>query len=134
MRLATERAFAVLGVTLVGLLVAVFLILGSGTRPRAVEPPRLSVLLHDKPVALAVAPLTTAPVQPSGRYGVRRGLKRDFARMAKVRGEIKFAWDSYKQQAWGHDILRPLASLDGRPRGDKWIGAGLGIIDALDTL
>jgi glycosyl hydrolase family 47 len=52
--------------------------------------------------------------------------------MAKqVRAEFLFAWDAYKQHAWGHDELRPLT---GSYR--DWYGSSLYItpVDALDTM
>jgi mannosidase alpha-like ER degradation enhancer 2 len=52
--------------------------------------------------------------------------------MAKqVRGEFLYAWDAYKQHAWGHDELKPLT---GSYR--DWYGSSLYItpVDALDTM
>lgn len=52
--------------------------------------------------------------------------------MAKqVRGEFLYAWNAYKQYAWGHDELKPLSN------GSKdWYGTSLYMtpVDALDTM
>ena len=49
----------------------------------------------------------------------------------QVRGEFLYAWNAYKQYAWGHDELKPLS------RSFKdWYGTSLYMtpVDALDTL
>lgn len=49
----------------------------------------------------------------------------------QVRGEFLYAWNAYKQYAWGHDELKPLS------KGFKdWYGTSLYMtpVDALDTL
>ena len=49
----------------------------------------------------------------------------------EVRGEFLYAWNAYKQYAWGHDELKPLS------KGFKdWYGTSLYMtpVDALDTL
>ena len=49
----------------------------------------------------------------------------------QVRGEFLYAWNAYKQYAWGHDELKPLS------KGYKdWYGTSLYMtpVDALDTL
>lgn len=40
-----------------------------------------------------------------------------------------FAWSSYKKYAWGYDELKPLEK-----KGQNWMGVGLSIVDAIDTL
>ena len=55
--------------------------------------------------------------------------KRDF-----VRNMMKFAWDGYKEKAWGYNEVKPDT---GRPSTNNIFGAaktGATIIDALDTL
>jgi mannosidase alpha-like ER degradation enhancer 2 len=52
--------------------------------------------------------------------------------MAKqVRGEFLYAWNAYKQYAWGHDELKPLSQS-----ARDWYGASLYMtpVDALDTM
>jgi ER degradation enhancer, mannosidase alpha-like 2 len=52
--------------------------------------------------------------------------------MAKqVRGEFLYAWNAYKQYAWGHDELKPLSKS-----ARDWYGASLYMtpVDALDTM
>jgi ER degradation enhancer, mannosidase alpha-like 2 len=52
--------------------------------------------------------------------------------MAKqVRGEFLYAWNAYKQYAWGHDELKPLSKS-----AKDWYGASLYMtpVDALDTM
>ena len=49
----------------------------------------------------------------------------------QVRGEFLYAWNAYKEYAWGHDELKPLS------KGFKdWYGTSLYMtpVDALDTL
>ena len=49
----------------------------------------------------------------------------------QVRGEFLYAWNAYKENAWGHDELKPLT------KGFKdWYGTSLYMtpVDALDTL
>jgi len=49
----------------------------------------------------------------------------------QVRGEFLYAWNAYKENAWGHDELKPLS------KGYKdWYGTSLYMtpVDALDTL
>lgn len=49
--------------------------------------------------------------------------------MDAVKQEMLFAWDMYKQYAWGEDYLKPISRT-----GARWVGAGITIVDALDTL
>ena len=52
--------------------------------------------------------------------------------MAKqVRGEFLYAWNAYKQYAWGHDELKPLSTS-----ARDWYGTSLYMtpVDALDTM
>jgi mannosidase alpha-like ER degradation enhancer 2 len=52
--------------------------------------------------------------------------------MAKeVRGEFLYAWNAYKQYAWGHDELKPLSKS-----ARDWYGTSLYMtpVDALDTM
>ncbi|KAM9991296.1 hypothetical protein ACTFIZ_004711 [Dictyostelium cf. discoideum] len=55
--------------------------------------------------------------------------KQNIERSNKVREAMKFSWDKYKQNAWGHDELRPLSNT-----WNDWLGMGLTIVDSLDTL
>ena len=52
---------------------------------------------------------------------------------AKVRAQALYAWNGYKQYAWGHDSLKPLSK-----KPFDWYGPGHSLlmtpIDALDTL
>uniref|UniRef100_A0AC34QA85 Alpha-1,2-Mannosidase n=1 Tax=Panagrolaimus sp. JU765 TaxID=591449 RepID=A0AC34QA85_9BILA len=50
-------------------------------------------------------------------------------RQKAVVGAMKHAWNGYKQFAWGKDTLMPISG-----RSQEWMGCGLTIIDALDTL
>uniref|UniRef100_A0A914CU97 alpha-1,2-Mannosidase n=1 Tax=Acrobeloides nanus TaxID=290746 RepID=A0A914CU97_9BILA len=50
-------------------------------------------------------------------------------RMRAVQMAMKHAWSGYKQFAWGHDHLRPIAKSF-----TEWMNCGLTIIDSLDTL
>jgi len=49
----------------------------------------------------------------------------------QVRGEFLYAWNAYKQYAWGHDELKPLSKSF-----KDWYGTSLYMtpVDALDTL
>jgi ER degradation enhancer, mannosidase alpha-like 2 len=49
----------------------------------------------------------------------------------QVRGEFLYAWNAYKQYAWGHDELKPLSKSY-----KDWYGTSLYMtpVDALDTL
>ena len=47
----------------------------------------------------------------------------------EIRGALKYAWDGYKNKAWGQDELHPVSG-----QATNWIGLGLTIVDALDTL
>ncbi len=52
--------------------------------------------------------------------------------MAKqVRGEFLYAWNAYKEYAWGHDELKPLSKSS-----KDWYGTSLYMtpVDALDTM
>ncbi|KAK8791803.1 hypothetical protein WA158_005180 [Blastocystis sp. Blastoise] len=62
-------------------------------------------------------------------------LSESYAALSKQRAEeVKQAtiwnWNNYKEQAWGHDELKPAS---GGYR-DNWGGMGMTLIDALDTL
>ena len=57
------------------------------------------------------------------------GIKPDEEKLGAIREELRFAWQKYKEHAWGQDILQPLSK-----RGRRWMGYGCTIIDALDTL
>ncbi len=48
-----------------------------------------------------------------------------------IRKEFEFAWNCYKQYAWGYDELMPLSKTH-----DNWYGESLGmtIVDSLDSL
>ncbi|KAE9550438.1 hypothetical protein FO519_006353 [Halicephalobus sp. NKZ332] len=46
-----------------------------------------------------------------------------------VVGAMKHAWNGYKKFAWGKDQLMPITG-----KSQEWMGCGLTIIDALDTL
>jgi mannosidase alpha-like ER degradation enhancer 2 len=52
---------------------------------------------------------------------------------ARARAEIAHAWGGYRQRAWGHDELVPIAGGGG---GKEWYGTSLLLtaVDALDTL
>src|SRR6476620_4280213 len=49
----------------------------------------------------------------------------------QVRGEFLYAWNAYKQYAWGHDELKPLSKTS-----RDWHSASLLMtpVDALDTM
>lgn len=50
-------------------------------------------------------------------------------RLEAVKEAFRHAWKGYKQFAWGHDELKPLAKSYG-----EWFGLGLTLIDSLDTM
>ena len=53
------------------------------------------------------------------------------ATAARVKADVRHAWQAYRQYAWGHDMLRPISKT-----GYDWHGVSLNItpIDVLDTL
>ena len=55
----------------------------------------------------------------------------DAAMAERVRQEFRFAWDGYKQYAWGHDALKPLSKSY-----RDWYGVPLLMtpVDGLDTM
>ncbi|XP_057689397.1 mannosyl-oligosaccharide 1,2-alpha-mannosidase IA-like isoform X1 [Corythoichthys intestinalis] len=70
---------------------------------------------------------------PLGRDGGKPGDLKTNERREKVREMMKFAWDNYKQYAWGKNELRPLTK-NGHI-GNMFGGLrGASIIDSLDTL
>ncbi|KAK5584295.1 hypothetical protein RB653_005903 [Dictyostelium firmibasis] len=55
--------------------------------------------------------------------------QKNIERSNEIKGAMQFAWEKYKQYAWGKDELQPLT------RDHKeWFGLGLSIVDSLDTL
>ena len=50
-------------------------------------------------------------------------------RRERVRKAIKWSWRAYERCAFGQDELQPLSC-----EGGQWIGLGLTLVDALDTL
>lgn len=50
-------------------------------------------------------------------------------RRERVRKAIKWSWRAYERCAYGQDELQPLSC-----EGGQWIGLGLTLVDALDTL
>jgi mannosyl-oligosaccharide alpha-1,2-mannosidase len=88
---------------------------------------KLPVPVPDLPAA--AVPHVTPGVSARAAFTLQTGIAADPAKQDAVRAELKFAWDMYKKHAWGHDVLCPLSK-----RGRKWVGAGIQIIDALDTL
>ncbi|XP_070845879.1 endoplasmic reticulum mannosyl-oligosaccharide 1,2-alpha-mannosidase [Chaetodon trifascialis] len=50
-------------------------------------------------------------------------------RLEAVRDAFRHAWKGYKDNAWGHDELKPISKSFG-----EWFGLGLTLIDALDTM
>ncbi|EGC30650.1 hypothetical protein DICPUDRAFT_157585 [Dictyostelium purpureum] len=51
-------------------------------------------------------------------------------RAEQIKQSMKFAWDSYKNGAWGHDEWVPLEN-----KHSDWLGGlGLTIVDSIDTL
>ncbi|XP_049586520.1 mannosyl-oligosaccharide 1,2-alpha-mannosidase IA isoform X2 [Syngnathus scovelli] len=70
---------------------------------------------------------------PLGRDGGKPGDTKTDKRREKVKEMMKFAWDNYKQYAWGKNELRPLTK-NGHI-GNMFGGLrGASIIDSLDTL
>ena len=49
--------------------------------------------------------------------------------VSKVREELRFCFQSYRDNAWGHDVIDPTSGA-----GDDWIGLGVLLLDSLDTL
>ncbi|KAF2069089.1 hypothetical protein CYY_009593, partial [Polysphondylium violaceum] len=50
-------------------------------------------------------------------------------RAESVKEAMKFAWDNYKQYAWGRDELNPVSKT-----AEEWFGFGITIMDSIDTL
>lgn len=50
------------------------------------------------------------------------------ARQYAVVESFKHAWNGYKENAWGHDNLKPVSGM-----AYDWFSLGLTIVDALDT-
>ena len=50
-------------------------------------------------------------------------------RRRHVVGAVKWAWDGYRNCAWGKDELQPMNCS-----GSDWFGLGLTLVDSLDTL
>ncbi|KAM9990260.1 hypothetical protein ACTFIY_006295 [Dictyostelium cf. discoideum] len=50
-------------------------------------------------------------------------------RSEKIKEEMRFCWDKYREIAWGMDELKPVEK-----KGHDWFGLGLSIVDSLDTL
>lgn len=50
-------------------------------------------------------------------------------RQKAVVNAFKHAWKGYKEFAWGHDNLKPMAKSY-----SDWFGVGLTILDGLDTM
>jgi len=48
----------------------------------------------------------------------------------KVKAAMKFAWDGYRNYAWGRDELKPISKTG----QDNWGGMGVTLVDSLDTL
>ncbi|XP_061530615.1 mannosyl-oligosaccharide 1,2-alpha-mannosidase IA isoform X1 [Phycodurus eques] len=70
---------------------------------------------------------------PLGKDGGKPGDPETNERREKVKEMMKFAWDNYKQYAWGKNELRPLTK-NGHI-GNMFGGLrGASIIDSLDTL
>jgi len=61
------------------------------------------------------------------KYPQFKGPQND--RQKAVVEAMKHAWNGYKSLAWGKDQLMPISG-----RSQEWMGCGLTIIDALDTL
>ncbi len=91
--------------------------------PRPAEQAR-----HEEPAAPGGGGGGGVP-SPHVAFTLQTGIVADTAKQDAVRAELKFSWDMYKKHAWGHDILCPLSKT-----GRKWVGGGIQIIDALDTL
>ncbi|KAL2092224.1 hypothetical protein ACEWY4_012022 [Coilia grayii] len=56
-------------------------------------------------------------------------LEPESVRLDAVKEAFRHAWKGYKEFAWGHDELKPLAKSYG-----EWFGLGLTLIDSLDTM
>ncbi|XP_061676895.1 mannosyl-oligosaccharide 1,2-alpha-mannosidase IA isoform X1 [Syngnathoides biaculeatus] len=70
---------------------------------------------------------------PLGKDGGKPGDPKTDERREKVKEMMKFAWDNYKQYAWGKNELRPLTK-NGHI-GNMFGGLrGASIVDSLDTL
>ena len=50
-------------------------------------------------------------------------------RQRAVVKSFQFAWEKYREFAWGKDHLRPITKS-----GHNWFGLGLTMVDALDTM
>ncbi|KAK5581101.1 hypothetical protein RB653_001129 [Dictyostelium firmibasis] len=55
--------------------------------------------------------------------------KLNIKRSNEIRDAMKYAWEKYKQYAWGYDELQPITKDH-----KEWFGLGLSIVDSLDTL
>src|SRR5437763_14128743 len=62
------------------------------------------------------------------------GRPRDWRGLAEsVRGEMRWAWQNYRQHAWGKDQINPISGgFESFPLKDHHLG--LTIVEALDTL
>ncbi|XP_076614682.1 endoplasmic reticulum mannosyl-oligosaccharide 1,2-alpha-mannosidase [Chaetodon auriga] len=74
----------------------------------------------------AVAP--PAPVNPANTVPLEVSAAA-VDRLEAVRDAFRHAWKGYKDNAWGHDELKPISKSFG-----EWFGLGLTLIDSLDTM
>ena len=59
----------------------------------------------------------------------KSGITADVEKQNAVRDAMRFAWNGYKTNAWGHDELRPISKTP-----HNWLDLALTITDGLDTL
>src|SRR5208283_981340 len=72
-----------------------------------------------------------APLNANSTSAVETSNKEKAEMAERVRREFLFAWNAYKQYAWGHDDLKPLS------KGyHDWYGVSLYMtpVDSLDTM
>ncbi|XP_061590463.1 endoplasmic reticulum mannosyl-oligosaccharide 1,2-alpha-mannosidase [Cololabis saira] len=87
---------------------------------QATEPPPSANAKEPAAPAAPVKPAATALLE------VSTGIP---DRLEAVRDAFRHAWKGYKDNAWGHDELKPISKSFG-----EWFGLGLTLIDSLDTM
>ena len=59
-------------------------------------------------------------IKPGGQEG----------RMGQIKAAMSFAWNNYKEHAWGADELKPVSG----EKAQAWGDIAVSMVDALDTL
>jgi hypothetical protein len=77
----------------------------------------------------SITPSATPVSSPSAAPVILTQAATLTSRQTAVREAFNFAWDAYKQYAWGKDELRPVAK-----EGEASFRLGLTMVDGMDTL